>query len=148
MTTQTLQPKHIPIILQIIRFGLIGLLAAIIHLTNVMLMVEFIKLHPLLANIIAFNIAFCFSYLGHKHWTFASTRARPSSLRRFYIVALTGFALNETLYYLLLTLSALHYATALGIVLAIVPPLTFVLSKFWAFSPKAANDETFDPLRG
>lgn len=115
-------------------FGLIGVLAAVVHFLTVIVLVGSIRLVPLLANVFAFLVAFVVSYYGHGRFTFASaTRRESGALRRFFLVAVFSFVLNESLFYGFLTFTRWHYAVSLFLVLLIVPPITFGLSKWWAF---------------
>lgn len=118
---------------QLIHFGLIGISALCVHWTVVALLVP-LGLVPLLANIVAFVIAFQVSYWGHRRWTFAAyTLSHAQTLPRFMAVSGLSFVLNEFLYFLLLEYTALDYRVALFIVLATVAALTFLLSRQWAF---------------
>ena len=58
------------LVMQLMRFGIIGSLAAFINFGIVILLVELWGWHPLSANAIAFLIAFQVSYSGHRYWTF------------------------------------------------------------------------------
>ncbi len=123
-----------PLFLQICRFGIIGVFAAIIHLYLEIQIVSFFHLQPLVANIFAYGLAFNVSYFGHKYWTFNNHQTpHRTSLRRFAVVAAMGFLLNESLFFVFLVPFKLHYPFALFITLCLIPPLTFVWSKFWAF---------------
>lgn len=119
-------------ILQLVRFGAVGIAAMGVHWLVVALLVP-LGPAPLLANVIGFAIAFSVSYTGHRNWTFASAEPHATTLRRFLAVALASFALNELIYLLLLRYTALDYRAALAIVLVAVAALTFVLSRYWAF---------------
>lgn len=118
---------------QLIRFGVVGVLAMCVHLACVWIFVQF-GLPPLIANIIGFFIAFQVSYFGHARWTFniADPNNRSNQLK-FFSVALLGFLLNEAAYSVLLTVFYLNYFIALIIVLCSVAVITFVLSRLWAF---------------
>lgn len=116
---------------QLARFGVVGIAAMAVHWLVVAALVP-LGLAPLLANIVAFAVAFNVSYAGHRHWTFAATARHESTFKRFLGVALLSFALNEILYYLLLR-AGLEYRVALFLVLVAVAALTFVLSRYWAF---------------
>ena len=124
-----------PILHQLLKFGTVGVLAAMVHMLAVVLLVESEMLPPLYANIGGFLLATNVSYLGHRHWTFHASQSSRylTSHLQFLFVAAFSFCLNEGLYYLLLSYTHLPYALALFIVLAIVPPITFLLSKFWVF---------------
>lgn len=123
--------KHV---LQVARFAAVGCTAAAVNFLAVVALVQFAQLAPLLANLFAFLLAFWVSYYGHGRFTFTNraTRAR-GALQRFFAVAIFSFVLNESLFYGLLSLTNLHYAAALFLVLMVVPPITFALSKWWVF---------------
>lgn len=120
-------------LLQLSRFGIVGVIAACVHISIVIFGVRQLGLRPLAANCFAYAIAFQVSYFGHKWWTFNDARPIMSSIQRFFLVASVGFGLNESLYYTLLQVTPLNYSVALVIVLAVVPALTFILAKYWAF---------------
>lgn len=118
---------------QLIRFVLVGITAMLIHWITVIALVP-MGLNPLTANIIAFSIAFFVSYSGHSYWTFLTSHlTHKYRFPRFFIIAVSSFIVNETIYFLLLRHTALDYRTALVIVLGSVSILTFIFSKAWAF---------------
>jgi putative flippase GtrA len=119
---------------QVLRFATVGGIAAIVHFSTVVLLVEGKILFPLSANIVGFLIAFQVSYAGHRYWTFRGTVARhKTAFTKLFFLQTFNFAANEGLFYIFLTFFALPYPIALLLVLAILPVLTFSLSKFWVF---------------
>lgn len=119
---------------QMLIFGIVGIIAAGVHFILVILLVHWLHWLPLVANILAFLIAFQVSYQGHSLWTFSwQTFDQKTALRRFFIVAAGSFGLNEALFALLLHVFDWPYPYALILVLLVVPPLTFIVSKLWAF---------------
>jgi putative flippase GtrA len=62
------------VIKQLARFGVVGIAAMAVHWLVVMALVP-LGLLPLIANVIAFAVAFNVSYLGHRNWTFAADPA-------------------------------------------------------------------------
>ncbi len=118
---------------QLFAFGIVGTLAAAVHLSGVFLLVE-LGLHPLSANILGFMAGFQVSYFGHRYWTFRGTQAsHPVAASRFLLTATSSLAMNEAMFYLLLQFTPLPYLVALTLVLICVTPITFLLGKFWAF---------------
>ncbi len=116
-------------------FIFVGISALLTHWLVVVLLVPLAGLHPLLANVIAFLVAFNVSYFGHRHLTFkASERSHRQTLPRFATVAASSFLLNEAMYWLLLTFTPLSYDIAMLLVLGSVAVLTYILGKFWAFA--------------
>lgn len=119
---------------QSLRFVLVGGAAAATHLLAVGLLVGRFEMRPLLANVLAFLLAFVVSYNGHAWLTFAESGQRGwAAAARFFAVACLSFAVNELLYYLALDWLHWHYFWSLAAVLVLVAIGTFVLSKFWAF---------------
>ena len=126
--------NKISLLLQIGRFSVVGISAAIVHFCGLVFLVEMDLLPPLYANVIAFFIAFQVSYWGHRMWTFAGTVAQHrTALPKLLVVATTGLAVNQGLFYIFLTVFELQYMVALFIVLAIVPVMTFTVSRRWVF---------------
>ena len=118
---------------QMIRFALIGIMAMLVHWYTVISLVP-IGFYPLVANILAFFVAFLVSYTGHSYWTFlAFPPIHKYCLPRFFVVAVGSFIINEILYFLLLHYTELNYRMALIVVLGSVSILTFTFSKLWAF---------------
>lgn len=115
-------------------FGVIGISALLVHFLLVSLLVP-LGLQPLVANVLAYLLAFQVSYWGHRCKTFEADHLPHSqTLPRFFAVASLSFLLNEALYYLLLRFTLLDYRIALLMVLFCVAVVTFVLSRLWAFS--------------
>jgi putative flippase GtrA len=126
--------SKIVLFFQLFRFGLVGVIAAMIHLAIVVLLVQMYSLLPLLANMFGFAIAFQVSYWGHRLWTFQESVApHRIAAPKLLLVQILSFAANETLFYILLALH-LPYPIALIIVLAVLPIFTFMASKLWVFA--------------
>jgi putative flippase GtrA len=89
---------------------------------------------PELANALGFVIAFLVSFAGHRLLSFQDAGTTvATSLRRFGITALAGFASNELIFVLLLRGLGLPSLLALFLALLFAAGQTFVLSRFWAF---------------
>lgn len=115
-------------------FGAVGVTAAAVHFSVVLLLVSQLRVPALTANVAGFVVAFCVSFIGHQRLTFAARAASArQSLPRFAAVALLGFVSNELLYALLLALG-MEYRLALGLVLVAVAGMTWLLSRHWAFA--------------
>lgn len=125
--------QYFPLLAQIFRFGVVGLTAAAVHFSVVVLFVQQIKMTPLHANVIGFIVASQVSYWGHRIWTFAAFDTLHSvAYPRTLLIQVLNFAANQTLFYIFL-LVRLPYPIALLIVLTILPIFTFLSNKFWVF---------------
>ena len=89
---------------------------------------------PELANVLGFLVAFAVSFFGHRFLSFtdASTSAQ-TSLLRFAVTALAGFATNEAIFVLLYRVFGWPSLVALACGLVLAAAQTFVLSRYWAF---------------
>ncbi|MFH7325996.1 GtrA family protein [Desulfurivibrio sp. C05AmB] len=120
---------------QVLRFAGVGGIATLLHYGVAVGLVYLLALHPELANVGGFLVAFGVSFLGHWRWTF---REQPSRFRfalpAFFVVAGGFFLLNASLFHLLLTRSELRFELALLLVQALIVVLTFLAGKYWAFA--------------
>jgi putative flippase GtrA len=123
-----------PFLFQLVRFGIVGSIAAAVHFSTVVCLVELKLMPPLTANIIAFLMGFQVSYWGHRRWTFKGTTVyHHVAMMRLFIVAATNLVANQTLFYFFFKVIQLPYMLALLLVLSILPVMTFILGKFWVF---------------
>lgn len=124
---------------QVIRFGLIGIGATVIHLA-IGLMLIHAGWSPLIANVVAFVFAFFVSFAGHFGYTFAGQSTDPASaFVRFIVVAVVGFSFNETVLAIMLQFDVMEKATAFVLSTLAAAIITFVLSRNWAFRTKRAQ---------
>ena len=89
---------------------------------------------PELANALGFVIAFGVSFSGHRRLSFRDTRTGVrESLLRFSLAAVAGFAVNESVFSLLLRGAGWPSWLALFAAMGVAAGQTFVLGRFWAF---------------
>jgi len=122
---------------QLVRFGIIGVAAAITHYVVALLLVGQAIL-PAWANLFAFITAFWVSYFGHRYFSFqAHDLEHQQTLPRFLLVAVIGFVFNETLLLLMLHYTSIGIQTGLPVIIVLTAVMTFVLSRFFAFRPSS-----------
>jgi putative flippase GtrA len=115
-------------------FTAVGTVAACLNLGVVAGTVP-LGVSPLVANVVGFLVAFALSFVGHARWSFPAV-GRPvgPALRRFALLSVAGFALNEICYAGALTWTQLDYRLALFTVIASVGVVKLLVSKHWAFA--------------
>lgn len=119
---------------QIMRFGIVGVIASLVHFSCVVFFVQLLHWLPLVANIVGFSIGVQVSYWGHRTFTFRDSDASHRVAYPRLVMLQTGnFIANEGLFSLFLSLH-LPYQVALLIVLAIMPIFTFMISRAWVFA--------------
>jgi putative flippase GtrA len=89
---------------------------------------------PELANALGFAVAFVVSFSGHRLLSFRDAATSvATSLGRFAVTALAGFACNELVFVLLFRVAGWPPLLALFVALVLAAGQTFALSRFWAF---------------
>lgn len=128
-------------------FGLVGLTAMAVHFAAAVGAIELLGMPVWSANILGFLAAVPLSCVGHSIFTFSAARygrlARVTgrSTRRFLIVALTGFALNETCVLILIYTFGVPHRPAIFATLVGVAGLLYLSSKFWAYKGRPRDLE-------
>lgn len=122
-----------PLRLQIGRFGVIGGAASVTHVVVGLWTVTKLGISPLIANMLAFSLAVVVSYVGNHGWTFERIGRHDRHFPRFLIVSLIGFALNQLIVYGTVNICGLDYILGLAIVVLVIPTLSFLMSRYWAF---------------
>lgn len=119
---------------QLIRFGMIGVLAAITHY-GIAIFLTSHQVAAAWANLVAFIMAFWVSYFGHRYFSFeASDVSHQQTLPRFILVAVLGFILNESLLLLMLHFTKISIALGLPFIIILTAIFTFILSRQFAFN--------------
>lgn len=116
---------------EVFRFAIVGLSASAVH-AAVGIAASALGLVPLAANSAGFAAALGVSYFGNSVWTFRVDAARAGAFFRFCVLALTAFAANQAIVYVLTARLDWSYLPSLGVVLFIVPALTFLAARSWA----------------
>ena len=137
----TKQQSLIQTIGQLMRFGIIGVLAALTHYAIAITLTNSGML-PAWANLIAFVIAFWVSYFGHRYFSFdAGDVSHQQTLPRFILVAVLGFILNESLLLLMLHFTSITIALGLPFIIILTAVFTFILSRQFAFDTSNSRTE-------
>ena len=113
------------------RFAVSGVLVTGLHVLIADTMIRVFAAHPSTANGIAFLCATAFSYALNTLWSFSST-IRAQNLIRFLLVSAFGCVLAMAVsgvaeFY------GMHYWIGILGVVAVVPPMTFLLHTNWTY---------------
>ena len=118
-------------VIRVFRFGVSGVAAPGMHVAIATPLIHGLSASQVTANGVAFVCANVCSYLLNALWSFSAKPGRANFLR-FYAVSLLGLALTLAISWLAQTLG-LSYWAGLAAILSVVPPLTFLLHRFWTF---------------
>ena len=116
-------------------FVVVGAMAAAVHLGVVYLLVNFMQVSPPVANLFGFGVAFFFSYLGHRRYTFSANARLTRSLGRWFRVSVAAFVANQILYTTALPyFPQSWYLFLLAGITLVVAAGSYLMGKVWAFS--------------
>lgn len=124
------------------KFAIVGILATLTHALVAAALLQSGILSAFPANICGFLTAFSVSFSGHYFWSFAHLRQDGKALKsmiRFLVIAVSGFALNASVLALWLQLTPWPDLLGLMVSIAIVPALSFLGARLWAFSHQTAE---------
>jgi putative flippase GtrA len=125
---------------RLVRFGIVGLLAALVYAAVTALLVSRYGVAPLTASLAGYAAALPFSFLGHRGFSFRSEGRAASEAPRF----LVGQAINLTVTVLAMrgATAALHVSYLWGVAATIVlaPLANFLLMHFWVFGRANPTD--------
>ena len=118
---------------QLLRFGVVGVMATATHVGVAASLIEAAGWHAVIGNAAAFLCAVLVSYLANYYWTFGTANRHARAVPRFAVIGVSGFLLNAGLMYGVVSVLQLDYRAGLAAVVTLVPALTFVASRKWAF---------------
>lgn len=125
-------------ILQLVRFGIVGISATITYFCTGMALSYLTALHPLVVHVLAFLISLAVSYLGHAHFTFGVAGTRY--VIRYAIITGVLFAASSLLTVIQTQIFSLSSSLNVTIITFIYPIFSFLLHRFWTFKHPAESE--------
>ncbi len=117
---------------QLIRFFLVGLVAALAYVAVMALVVDGFKGRVLLGAFLAFIVATLVSFVGNALWSFGA-RPTTSNALRFFAVNTVGLVLNMAIAWAMERAGA-HYLLVSLVVLIVVPLFNFAGHRLITFA--------------
>jgi putative flippase GtrA len=114
-----------------IRFGLVGVVATLIHTMVATGLIVCWEFHPSAANGVAFITANLVSYVANTCWTFGFGM-KLDNWGRFAAVSFAAWVLSMVIA-LLVAEAGGHYLLGIAMVIALVPVLTFVAHQKYTY---------------
>lgn len=124
---------------QIIRFGVVGVIATLTHIAFFIAFIEMLGIGAFSANVFAYVVACIVGYSGHSAWTFrlhgnSSRRPTSATFSKFIVASLCGLAFNATIVFAVMQVLGRPYFHAIPFMATIVPLVVFMLNKRWVFA--------------
>ncbi len=124
---------YLPEIMRLIRFGIVGVGATLVHIGVALLSLNYIINSPQISNAIGFLVAFIVSFTGQYFWTFKSTKHPLTAVIKFFCVALTGFLGSAALLGYLSAHTEFAQEIKLILSICIIPFITYITGKYFIF---------------
>ena len=118
---------------KVLRFGIVGVLTALLHYGVLYIGVEVADLHATISSSLGFVVAVIFNYLMHYNWTFGEPAPHGRTLRRYLVMISCGFVINAAVMFASDQWWSLHYLLAQALALVVVVLWNFVVSNTWVF---------------
>jgi len=113
-----------------IGFGIIGAIAAVIDLTILYVLTEYVGVWYFYSAIVSFSIAITINYCLNKFFNFKDENKRIfSQFRIFFIITLIGLLLNQSILYLFVTYLRVGYLYAKAVAIFLVMFFNFAMHK-------------------
>ena len=121
------------LLIQIINFLIVGGIATIIDWLLYFILYNYVKLSPLLANIISYSIATLYSYIVSVKFVFNVNKenSKKKNFIIFVTLSIIGLLLSEGLIYLMVNVFTLHKMLSKIISTVIVMFFNFVSKKYF-----------------
>ena len=120
-------------VLMLARFVFVGGSVAVIHIGLALTFLFVFKLSPIASNVLAFIIAFIFSFVGQYYWTFKSSVNKKKALLLYFLASVLGFVANNVvlIYMIEMEFVAAHWSIVLSA--CVIPVVTYTVSRLFIF---------------
>lgn len=135
-----LQLLNNPIITLLFRYGIVGVVASVVHFSIALTAKEYLQLHYFVSHLFGFIFGLFTAYFGHYFYSFKDDQHHGKRFPKFLVTALVALLLHQGGVYILVNYAQLDYSTrVLPLLVVTVPIFTFLLNKFWVFSDSEAT---------
>lgn len=128
-------PYKKSLLVEFIKFGLVGLIGVIINLGILYILTEYLGVHYLLSAFIGTSLAVTNNFLLNKVWTFKEKMNHEflGKYSRFASISIITIILNLILLYFLTEIARVYYITSQFISIVVVSAINFLGNKAWTF---------------
>ncbi len=131
-------------ILQLIKFGIVGVIAATVDVGVLVALKELVYMDVLFASAISFCVSVTVNYLLSMSFVFKSKN--QSKLREFVIFVLLGvggLGLNQLILWIGVRFTSVYYLVVKLLAMVIVPVYNFITRKIFLESKDGKNEQSF-----
>ena len=124
---------------QIVKFGLVGVIATVIDYGLMVLFTEVFHIPALISAAISFTISVIFNYIASVKWVFDVDKEKNSKTKEiivFIILSIIGLCINELIMYLMDKLFGVDYRISKLFATGVVMCWNFITRKIFLESKK------------
>jgi len=119
--------------LQLLKFCIVGASGYVVNLIVYYALIHWLGAQYLVASVIAFLVAWLNNFALNRQWTFPKVGSSPvKQAAKYMIVSVIGLVVNLGILWGLVNIGT-DTLLAQAIAIAAVTPLTFLLTRSWAF---------------
>lgn len=123
------------IMLQLVRYGLVGLASNVIAYL-IYLLITYLGVNPKLAVTLVYISGAFVGFVANKRWTFNYDGKRRRILIRFVVAHSLSYSLSMTLFYFMVDYLGYPHQYAQALIIIIVAGNLFLLFKYFVFASK------------
>ena len=117
---------------QILKFGIVGVIATIIDFAVLYILTEFIHIHYLVSSIISFTVSVIFNYILSIKWVFeVNHKQTKKDFILFVVLSVIGLGINELIMYLMVDKLGIHYMFTKIFATGVVMVYNFITRKIF-----------------
>ena len=120
------------LIIQLIKFGIVGVIATLIDLAVLMLLKEFMKVDVLIASAVAFSVSVIANYILSMLFVFESSgNSKVKEFLIFVVLSIGGLLLNQFIMWIGTEIMTAYYLWVKAFALVFVPIYNFITRKIF-----------------
>ena len=118
---------------RLLRFGLVGVITAVVHYGLLYVLVEYAGMQATLSSSVGFLVAVAVNYGMHYSWTFAAPVPHGRALTRYIVMIALGFLINGGAMQAGVEILELNYLVVQLLAFVVVIIWNFLVSSLWVF---------------
>jgi len=120
------------LIIQLIKFGIVGVIATLIDLAVLMILKEFMKVDVLAASAVAFSVSVIANYILSMLFVFESRgNSKVKEFLVFVVLSIGGLLLNQFIMWIGTEIMTAYYLWVKAFALVFVPIYNFITRKIF-----------------
>lgn len=116
---------------QIIKFGVVGVIAFIIDYVVLVVCTEVFRVYYLVSSLLSFSVSTIFNFIASSSWVFES--CRKGKFLVFVVLSVVGLGFNQVFMYVGVDLLGVYYMVAKVVSTGIVMVYNFVSRKLFLY---------------